>query len=148
VASSYAAEIAAAIAGEVKGRPHPSDLAFGLQIAPRVAALVLVAPLLLAYANTMAVAGSVAYGATSLPMAREHAAAMLSALNLKHTIAGLVKASAFGFAVALAGCYHGWRAASTPEAIGRAARRAVVAAVLLVGLAEVGLIFVFKWIRI
>jgi phospholipid/cholesterol/gamma-HCH transport system permease protein len=148
VASSYAAEIAAAIGGDAKGRPHPSDLAFGVQIAPRVAALVVAAPLLLAYTNTMAVAGSALYGATSLPMAREHASAMLSALNLKHTIAGLVKAIAFGFAVSLAGCYHGWRAAAGSEAIGHAARRAVVAAVLLVGLAEVGLIFAFKWIRL
>jgi phospholipid/cholesterol/gamma-HCH transport system permease protein len=148
VASSYAAEIAAANAKGEADELRASGLdPFAIQVAPRVAALVLAAPVLLAYANTMALAGSLAYGATSLGSAREHAAAMLSALTLKHVIAGLVKASAFGFAVAWAGCYHGLRSSGTPGAIGRAVRRAVVAAVLGVGLAEVALIFAFKWIR-
>lgn len=148
VASAYAAEIAAANANGEADELRASGLdPFGIQVAPRVAALVLAAPLLLAYANAMAVAGSLAYGATSLGSAREHAAAMLSALTLKHVIAGFVKASAFGFAVAWAGCYQGLRSGGSPEAIGRAVRRAVVAAVLGVGLAEVALIFAFKWIR-
>jgi phospholipid/cholesterol/gamma-HCH transport system permease protein len=96
----------------------------------------------------MAVFGSLLLGASSVASAREHAAAMLSALTPKHTIAGLVKATAFGFAVACAGCHHGLRSSGTPSASGRAASRAVVLAVLLVGVAETALIFVFKWIRL
>ena len=72
---------------------------------------------------------------------------MLSALTLKHTIAGFVKACAFGFAAACAGCYNGLRCSGTPAAIGRAVSRAVATAVLGVGVAETALIFVFKWIR-
>jgi phospholipid/cholesterol/gamma-HCH transport system permease protein len=148
VASSYAAELAAANANGETDELRLSGLdPVAVQVAPRVLALVLAAPLLLAYANTMAVAGSLVYGATSLGSAPEHAAAMLSALGLKHAIAGLVKASAFGFVVAWAGCYHGLRSSGTPRAIGHAVRRAVVAAVLGVGLAEVALIFAFKWIK-
>jgi phospholipid/cholesterol/gamma-HCH transport system permease protein len=95
----------------------------------------------------MAVAGSVLYSAASLAPAREHASAMLSGLTLKHTLAGFVKACAFGFAVACAGCYQGLRCSGTTLATGRAVGRAVVAAVLGVGVAETALIFVFKWIR-
>ena len=148
VASSYAAELAAANAtGETDELCRAGLGPVDVQVAPRVLALVLAAPLLLAYTNVMAVAGSLLYGATSLPSAREHTAAMLSALTLKHVIAGFVKATAFGFVVACAGCYQGLHGSGAPEAIGGPVRRAVVAAVLGVGLAEVALILAFKWIR-
>ncbi len=148
VASAYAAELAVANANGETSELRRSGLdPLDVQVAPRVLALLLAAPVLLAYANTMAVGGSLLYGAASLGSAREHAAAMLSALTLKHTIASFVKAIAFGFAVACAGCYHGLRSSGTTAAAGRAASRAVVAAVLGVGVAETALIFVFKWIR-
>jgi phospholipid/cholesterol/gamma-HCH transport system permease protein len=148
VASSYAAELAAANAtGETDALRRSGLHPLHVQVAPRVLALVLAAPLLLAYTNVMAVAGSVLYGAASLPAAREHATAMLSALTLKHVVAGFTKAIAFGFVAACAGCYQGLHGGGAPEAIGRPVRRAVVVAVLGVGLAEVALIFAFKWIR-
>jgi len=149
VASSYAAELAAANAtGETDELRRAGLDPVDIQVTPRVLALVLAAPLLLAYTNVMAVAGSLLYGAASLPTAREHAAAMLSALSLKHVIAGFVKAIAFGFVVACAGCYHGLHGSGTPAAIGGRVRRAVVVAVLGVGLAEVALILAFKWMRV
>jgi phospholipid/cholesterol/gamma-HCH transport system permease protein len=149
VASSYAAELAAAnAAGETDALRRAGLDPVAIQVAPRVLALVLAAPLLLAYTNVMAVAGSLLYGATSLPTAREHAAAMLSALSLKHAIAGFSKAIAFGFVVACAGCYHGLHGGGTPAAIGAPVRRAVVLAVIGVGLAEVALILAFKWMRL
>jgi len=149
VASSYAAELAAANAtGETDALRRSGLDPIHVQVAPRVLALVLAAPLLLAYTNVMAVAGSLLYGATSLPTAREHAAAMLSALSLKHAIAGFLKAIAFGFVVACAGCYHGLHGGGTPAAIGAPVRRAVVFAVIGVGLAEVALILAFKWMRL
>lgn len=146
VASAFAAELAAAnVNGETNELRRSGLDPLDVQVAPRVLALVLAAPLLLAYANTMAVAGSILYGAASLASAREHAMAMLSALTLKHTLAGLVKASTFGFVVACSGCYQGLRCSGTPLAAGRAVSRSVVVAVLGVGLAEVALIFAFKW---
>jgi phospholipid/cholesterol/gamma-HCH transport system permease protein len=149
VASSYAAEIAAANAsGETSALRRSGLDPLDVEVAPRVLALVLAAPVLLAYANLMAVVGSAAYGAASLGAARELAATVVSGLPLKHALSGLVKAGAFGFVVAWAGCFHGLRSSGTPGAIGSAVRRAVVAAVLGVGVAEVALIFVFKWIPI
>jgi phospholipid/cholesterol/gamma-HCH transport system permease protein len=149
VASSYAAELAAANAtGETDALRRSGLDPIHVQVAPRVLALVLAAPLLLAYTNVMAVAGSLLYGATSFPTAREHAAAMLSALSLKHAIAGFLKAIAFGFVAACAGCYHGLHGGGTPAAISAPVRRAVVFAVIGVGLAEVALILAFKWMRL
>ncbi len=148
VASAYAAELATANAnGETAGLRRSGLDPMDVHVAPRALALVLAAPVLLAYANTMAIGGSLLYGAASLGSAQEHAAAMLSALTLKHTIAGFVKAMAFGFAAACAGCYYGLRSSGTTSSTGKAVGRAVVAAVLGVGIAETALIFVFKWIR-
>jgi phospholipid/cholesterol/gamma-HCH transport system permease protein len=149
VASSFAAELAAEKAsGETDALRASSLDPVDVQVAPRVLALALAGPVLLAYANVLAIAGSVAYAAGSPGSAREHALAMLSALTMKHAIAGLVKAAAFGFIVGLSGCFHGLHSAGTPASIGRAVRRAVVSAVIAVGLAETALIFVFKWIRL
>jgi phospholipid/cholesterol/gamma-HCH transport system permease protein len=149
VASSYAAEIASANANGETDALRASGLdPVHVQAAPRVLALLLAGPVLLAYANLLAIVGSVAYATGSAGAAREHVAAMLSALTLKHAMAGLVKAGAFGFVVGLTGCFHGLRSPGTPAAVGRAVRRAVVSAVVGIGLAEVVLIFVFKWIRL
>jgi phospholipid/cholesterol/gamma-HCH transport system permease protein len=136
VAPSFAAELAAS-SEERRRRAAPDD--FAVEVAPRVLALVLAGPVLLAYANAMAVAGAAAYGAD--------AAAVLSALTPKHVIAGFTKAAAFGFAAAFVGCYHGLRASAAPRAVAGAVRRSVVAAVIGVGVAETALIFAFKWIR-
>jgi ABC-type transporter Mla maintaining outer membrane lipid asymmetry permease subunit MlaE len=95
----------------------------------------------------MAVVGCMLYGTASPISAREQAIAMVSALTLKHVVSALVKATAFGWAAAMAGCYHGLRGSGTPDAIGLPVRRAVVEAVIGVGVAEVALIFAFKWLR-
>ena len=145
VATSYAAELAAL--RERRGAELSALEILDVEVAPRVAALVLAAPLLLAYTNAMAVVGCMLYGTASPISAREQAIAMLSALTLKHVISALAKATAFGWAAAMAGCYHGLRGGGTPDAIGRPVRRAVVEAVLGVGVAEVALIFAFKWLR-
>jgi phospholipid/cholesterol/gamma-HCH transport system permease protein len=146
VASSYAAELAALRRDGGTGL-RLSDELMQLEVAPRVLALVAAAPLLLAYTNAMAVVGGMLYGTGSLISAREQASAMLSALALRHVAAAFSKATAFGFVVALSGCYHGLRGGGTPEEIGRPVRRAVVGAVIGVGVAEVALIFAFKWLR-
>lgn len=143
VASSYAAEIALA-----KGSSDEGVELVDAQVAPRVLALLIAGPLLVAYADALAIVGSALYSAKSLGAATEHVQSMLSALNLKHVVSVITKATAFAFVAALCGCSEGLRAAPGPEPVGRAVRRAVVASVIGVGLAEVLLIFVFKWIRL
>jgi phospholipid/cholesterol/gamma-HCH transport system permease protein len=122
---------------------HPADVV----VAPRVLALVLAGPLLVAYADALALAGSGLYA--SLAMGRPgglHLADVWSGLTLKHAVAALVKGAAFGFAVGFAGAHHGLRARGAAD-VGARVRDAVVSAVIGVGVAETLLIFVFKWIR-
>jgi phospholipid/cholesterol/gamma-HCH transport system permease protein len=133
VASSMAAEIA------VSGG--------NFLVAPRVLALLVAGPLLVAYADALALVGAVAYG--TLVMQRPfwpHLGEVWSGLTLKHAIAALVKGAAFGFAVGLCGAWHGRRGRSAFD-VGACVRGAVVWAVIAVGIAETLLIFVFKWIR-
>ena len=148
VASSVAAETAAAKAsGETAAlRDRGKDPADVL-VAPRVLALLLAGPLLVAYADALALLGSAAFA--TLAMSRPgwlHLADVWSGLTLKHAIAALVKGAAFGFVVGLAGAYHGLRARDAKDA-GARVRAAVVSAVIAVGVTETLLIFVFKWIR-
>jgi len=65
---------------------------------------------------------------------------------MRNAVASLVKGAGFGFVVGLAGAWHGLRAGGAPD-VGSRVRAAVVSAVIGVGVTEVLVIFVFKWIR-
>jgi phospholipid/cholesterol/gamma-HCH transport system permease protein len=150
VASAYAAEIALALSGGEGGAIRAAGAApIDVLVTPRVLALTLMAPLLVAYANALAVAGGalVGTGPSGLSL-REHLASTLSALTLKHAVAGLVKGAAFGFVAAVAGCRMGLLSGASPAAVGRAVRDAVVSAVVAVALADVVLTLVFKWVKL
>jgi phospholipid/cholesterol/gamma-HCH transport system permease protein len=149
VASSVAAEIAVARAsGETaalrdRGLP-PADVL----VAPRLLALLLAGPLLVAYADALALAGSWLYASFAMDRpGRLHIGDVWSGLTLKHAVAALAKGAAFGLVVGLAGAYHGLRARGAAD-VGARVRDAVVWAVIAVGVAETLLIFVFKWIRL
>jgi len=47
-------------------------------------------------------------------------------------VSGLVKAAAFGFFVALMGCYHGYHSRGGAEGVGTATTNAVVSASILI----------------
>ena len=47
-------------------------------------------------------------------------------------ISGLVKAAAFGFIIALMGCYHGFRSQGGAQGVGSATTNAVVSASILI----------------
>ena len=69
------------------------------------------------------------------------------ALGYDHALSGLVKGTAFGFAVGLAGCYHGLRSGRGPSAVGRAVKNAVVTAILWVVVVDATLTAFFKWAK-
>jgi phospholipid/cholesterol/gamma-HCH transport system permease protein len=148
VASSCAAEIATT---RTSGRTQTIGGALldsiDVLVAPRVLALLLIGPLLVAYADALALVGSWSYAkyAMGLP-GGQHLAAVWSGLTFKHGLAAVAKGAGFGFVVGLAGCFHGLRAGG-PAETGASVRDAVVSAVLSVAATEVALIFIFKWIR-
>ena len=128
VASSVAAEIAAAKAsGETaalrdRGQ-HPADVL----VAPRVLALLLAGPLLVAYADALALVGSGLYA--SVAMGRPgwlHLADVWSGLTLKHAVAALAKgtpsASWSASRAPTTGCARGARPTSAPACGTRSSR--------------------------
>jgi phospholipid/cholesterol/gamma-HCH transport system permease protein len=145
-------EIAPLIAGvALAGRVASSvaaETALGrVPVAPRLLALLLVGPLLVAYAGAFALAGSQAYAVVSLDRPGWlHLAEVWSGFNLRNAVASLVKGAGFGFVVGFAGAWHGLRAGGAGD-VGSRVRAAVVSAVLAVGVTEVLVIFIFKWIR-
>jgi phospholipid/cholesterol/gamma-HCH transport system permease protein len=150
VASAFAAEVAAAMFGRVPAEDQEDSVdPVDVLVAPRVLALMLSGPLLVAYANALALLGATAVGAGMFGNpARAYFDSVLAGLGVKNAIAGLVKGAVFGFVAGLAGCYHGFRGATGIVAIGRAVRNGVVAAVVWVGLASAALTFIFRWIKL
>jgi phospholipid/cholesterol/gamma-HCH transport system permease protein len=148
VASSVAAETALAkTRGEAATLRRRGLRPAEVLVAPRVLALLLAGPLLVAYADALALLGSGVFA--TLAMNRPgslHVAEVWSGLSLKHAVAALVKGAGFGFVVGLAGAWHGLRARG-PADVGARVRGAVVSAVVAVGITETLLILVFKRIR-
>jgi phospholipid/cholesterol/gamma-HCH transport system permease protein len=53
-------------------------------------------------------------------------------LETQDVVSGLVKAAAFGFLIALMGCYHGYHSRGGAQGVGTATTNAVVAASILI----------------
>ena len=148
--SANAAELATMVAGEEVDALRTIGVdPFDLLVAPRVLALVLMGPLLVLYANSLGLLGSLSVGVGLMGLPVEvQIERTFAALSLKHLIAGLVKGAAYGFVVGMAGCYHGLRSGRSPGAVGKAVKTAVVTAVLGVVLADAALTLFFKRVRL
>jgi len=102
-------------------------------VMPRLVALAVMMPLLALYANCLGIFGGmlVALGLLDIPPAAYWVQTQ-SAIDLSDVATGLIKASAFGLLVGLAGCHCGLRADRSAEGVGRAATSAVVMGLLLI----------------
>jgi len=147
VASSVAAETAVANArGETAALRRRGLDPVDVLVAPRVLALFVAGPILVAYADALALAGSGVFATLALDRPFWfHVHEVWAGLTFKHAVAAVAKGAGFGFVVGLAGAYHGLREGAAD--VGARVRAAVVAAVVAVGVTETLLIFVFKWIR-
>lgn len=106
---------------------------FKYLVAPRLIAAVLSMPVLVAIADIIGVMGGWVVGIYSLDFN--------SAVYLKNTAdfikmddvtSGLWKAAAFGFIIALMGCYHGYNSKGGAQGVGAATTNAVVSAAILI----------------
>lgn len=128
VGAAFAAQLATMKAGEeidalrVLGVDPIDDL-----VLPRVLAMLLVAPLLMAYAATVGmVAGLLAsMAAFDLPAA-EYVHQSLRAITWTHLWVGMFKGTLYAGLVALAGCREGLAAGRDARAVGEATTTAVV----------------------
>jgi phospholipid/cholesterol/gamma-HCH transport system permease protein len=100
-------------------------------VLPRMLALVLMLPLLCLYADLMGIVGGGLIGVGMLDISpTEYINETISALTLTQFMAGLIKAAVFGVLVALSGCLRGMQCGRSASAVGEAATRAVVTAIV------------------
>lgn len=110
-------------------------------VGPRVLACVLVLPLVTVFIDYLALGGSfVAETMTSGTTWLHYRSSCLRGLKWDDMTAHTLKTLVFGFFTGVAGCYHGLNATGGSEAVGTAATRGVVTAILGVLLADVVLV--------
>lgn len=102
-------------------------------VAPRLLAATLAMPVLIGVADSLGIAGGLLVGVQRLDFqAHSYIDSTLEHLTSSDVISGLVKAAAFGFLIALMGCYHGFHSAGGAQGVGRATTSAVVSASVLI----------------
>ncbi|MES2144837.1 MAG: ABC transporter permease, partial [Pseudomonadota bacterium] len=134
VASSIAAEIGTMkVTEQIDALVTLSTDPIRYLAVPRVLAATLAVPVLVAVGDTIGIMGGWLVGTTRLDFN--------SATYIRNTIeflqfwdvgSGLVKGAAFGFIVALMGCYHGMNSARGAQGVGAATKAAVVSASVLI----------------
>ncbi|MBI1209969.1 MAG: MlaE family lipid ABC transporter permease subunit [Alphaproteobacteria bacterium] len=106
---------------------------FKYLVAPRIIAAVLTMPLLVAVADVIGVMGGWVVGTQSLGFnSAVYIHNTLDYMKDSDVISGLWKAAAFGFIIALMGCYHGYYSRGGAQGVGSATTNAVVSAAILI----------------
>ena len=134
VASSIAAEIGTMkVTEQIDALTTLSTHPIKYLVVPRVLAATLAVPVLVAVGDSIGIAGGWLVGITRLNFN--------SASYIKNTVdflefwdvgSGLVKGAAFGFIVALMGCYYGMNSGRGAQGVGAATKSAVVAASVMI----------------
>ena len=102
-------------------------------VTPRLLAGVLALPLLTVVADIIGVAGGFIVATVKLGFSpRLYLSSTFDILTTSDVVVGLAKAGAFGFIIALMGCYHGYNSKGGAEGVGAATTSAVVSASILI----------------
>jgi phospholipid/cholesterol/gamma-HCH transport system permease protein len=138
VSAAIAAEIGAMRATEQIDALHTLRVdPYRYLIAPRLAAAVVVLPMLTLVADIIGIMGGWIVATQTLDFSPEtYVRNTWDFLQAWDVGSGLVKAAVFGFIVALMGCYHGFHASGGARGVGRAATHAVVSAAILIFAAD------------
>lgn len=106
---------------------------FKYLIAPRLIAGLLTLPLLVLVGDIIGVFGGYLVAIHKLGFsASTYLHSTLEYLEFKDVFSGLVKASVFGFIIAIMGCYHGFNSRGGAQGVGQATTNAVVSASILI----------------
>jgi phospholipid/cholesterol/gamma-HCH transport system permease protein len=134
VASSIAAEIGTMKVTEqldalVTLSTHPMKYL----TVPRVLAATIAVPALVAVGDSIGILGGYLVGVNRLGFnPATYLANTTQYLESWDVVSGLIKGAAFGFIVAVTGCYYGMNSARGAQGVGRATKSAVVAASVLI----------------
>ncbi|MEL6424606.1 MAG: ABC transporter permease [Pseudomonadota bacterium] len=102
-------------------------------VAPRLLAATLALPVLVLIGDIIGIMGGFLVGVGRLNFnASTYLNTTVDFLEAGDVISGLWKAAAFGFIVALMGCYHGYNSGRGAQGVGRATTNAVVSASVLI----------------
>jgi phospholipid/cholesterol/gamma-HCH transport system permease protein len=102
-------------------------------VVPRLIAGTTMLPLLVLVGDILGVFGGYLLAICKLALnAATHLRRTWDYLEMLDVISGLVKAGAFGFLVALTGCYHGYHSKGGAQGVGQATTNAVVSASILI----------------
>ena len=106
---------------------------FKYLVAPRLIAGTLMLPVLVLIADIIGVMGGYLVGVYKLDfLPQNYLAKTWQYLVADDVLSGLYKAAAFGFIVALMGCYHGYNSKRGAQGVGAAVTSAVVSASILI----------------
>jgi len=102
-------------------------------VTPRLVAGAIAMPLLVVVADILGVMGGWIVGSVKLGFnSSSYLASTLDFLRMEDVVSGLVKASAFGFVVALMGCWNGYNSKGGAQGVGAATTAAVVSSSILI----------------
>jgi len=100
---------------------------------PRVLAATLTLPLLVAVGDSIGIFGGYLVGTTRLGFnPANYIQNTVDFLEVWDVTSGMIKGAAFGFIVALMGCYHGMNSGKGARGVGKATTNAVVSASILI----------------
>jgi len=100
---------------------------------PRVLAATLAMPVLVGIGDVIGIMGGFLVGVSRLDFnAATYLNNTIDFLESWDIVSGLIKASVFGFIVAVMGCYHGTNSGRGAQGVGRATTNAVVSASILI----------------
>jgi phospholipid/cholesterol/gamma-HCH transport system permease protein len=106
-------------------------------VLPRMLALIVMMPLLVLYADLLAIFGGTFVGVTMLDLsAIQYLERTQAALTLTNFFLGIIKGSVFGVLVALSGCLRGMQCGRSAAAVGLATTSAVVTSIVLIVVIE------------
>jgi phospholipid/cholesterol/gamma-HCH transport system permease protein len=102
-------------------------------IMPRMLACILMVPMLVIFANFIAVMGALGVSIVGVNISSEtFLNGYRSSFQISDFLNGMIKAGVFGLLIGLVGCYEGYTAGGGAEGVGRATTVAVVIASVLI----------------
>jgi len=102
-------------------------------VLPRTIALILMMPLLAAYAALMGIIGGALVSLVMMDISiLQYVEQTRNAVDVNSVLGGLLKAIVFGVVIAIAGCQRGMACGGSAMAVGKATTSAVVMAILLI----------------
>jgi phospholipid/cholesterol/gamma-HCH transport system permease protein len=106
---------------------------FKYLVGPRIVAAVVTLPILVAIGDTIGIMGGYIVGTRSLGFnSYAYIKNTQDFLEVDDVTSGLIKAAAFGFIIAVMGCYHGFNSKGGAQGVGRATTNAVVSSAILI----------------